>query len=106
MRIIDISVSIGGTIPTWPGSPGCTIRRFMSLESGDAANCSELKMDVHMGTHVDAPSHLLLGAKMVSELQLADCIGPAEVRELKSVGRVRRTELLQSDRGRRRRPRP
>jgi arylformamidase len=51
----------------------------MSIEKGDDANVTQLSMDVHSGTHVDAPSHFLAGGKTVEEMGLAPFIGPAVV---------------------------
>jgi arylformamidase len=66
-------------LPTWPGSPGIATTLRMSIGTGDDANVTQLSMDVHSGTHVDAPSHFLAGGKTVEELGLAPFIGPAVV---------------------------
>jgi arylformamidase len=75
----DISVSLEGDLPTWPGSPGVLTTLRMSIGRGDDANVTQLSIDVHSGTHVDAPRHFVDDAKTLDELGLEPFIGPAVV---------------------------
>jgi arylformamidase len=76
---LDISVTLDSDLPTWPGSPGIATTLRMSIDEGDDANVTQLSMDVHSGTHIDAPRHFLAGGKTVEELGLEPFIGPAVV---------------------------
>jgi arylformamidase len=51
----------------------------MSIERGDAANVTQLSMDVHSGTHVDAPCHFIDTGQSIDELGLDPFVGPAVV---------------------------
>lgn len=82
MRIIDISAPLDGAGPYWPGSPGCSLHAEMHVARGDKVTNSTLRMDVHAGTHVDAPAHHLLGGATVDCLPLDAMIGPALVVEV------------------------
>lgn len=75
----DISVALTGDLPTWPGSPGVTTRLRNSIAAGDVANVTQLSIDVHSGTHVDAPRHFLDRGETLEELGLDPFIGPAVV---------------------------
>jgi arylformamidase len=75
----DISVALDRDIPTWPGSPGVVTRFRTAITEGDDANVTQLSMDVHTGTHVDAPRHFLDGDATLEELGLEPFIGPAIV---------------------------
>jgi len=77
--IIDISVPVRPDMPTWPGSVGVRLTRTMRLEAGDSANVSRLDCDLHVGTHVDAPWHVLEGGDTVEQLPLDTLIGVAVV---------------------------
>ena len=66
-------------LPIWPGSPGVRATARMSIAAGDDANVSQLAMDVHTGTHVDAPHHFVDGAAAVEDLGLGPFVGPALV---------------------------
>lgn len=63
----------------WPNSPGVAHSRFLKLEDGDPANASGLTMDVHCGTHIDAPLHTLRDGAAMSAVSLDACVGTAEV---------------------------
>ncbi len=77
--LIDISVPLHSVIPVWPGSTGYLITQSSCLENGDAYMNSMLDMDVHAGTHVDAPCHFIPGAASSETLPLEALIGPARV---------------------------
>ncbi len=77
--LIDISVPLHSGIPVWPGSTGYLLTQTSCLENGDASMNSMLDMDVHVGTHVDAPCHFIPGAASSEALPLEALIGPARV---------------------------
>src|SRR5580658_4373262 len=75
----DISVALDGDLPTWPGSPGVRTQLRTSMGEGDDANVTQLSIDVHTGTHIDAPRHFVDHGKTVEELGLDPFIGSALV---------------------------
>lgn len=84
MELIDISVSLGPGLPTWPGSPGVSTVPLLRRGNGDIANASELRMDVHCGTHVDAPRHFVDDGKTIDQIQLSQLSGRALVIQVPS----------------------
>ncbi len=72
-------------MPIWPGSVGLRLTQIMRLDAGDSANVSRLECDVHVGTHVDAPRHLVKNGCTVEQLSLDTLIGPAFVAYLPDV---------------------
>jgi len=74
--MLDISIPLDGSTPTWPGSPGFDTGELLSMEKGDPANVSSLTLDVHTGTHVDAPRHFLPHGSTVESLDLGAMVGP------------------------------
>jgi len=74
---IDISVQLSDRIPKWPGSSGCSIIRVRSIALGDLTTDSCLSCDVHSGTHIDAPAHILPNGATVESLPFETLIGPA-----------------------------
>jgi arylformamidase len=95
--IVDISVPLRSPMPTWPGSVGLTLTQTQSIAAGGAANVSRLDTDVHMGTHVDAPSHFLANGATVETLQLDELIGPAWVSHLPGIQAVTASDLQAAD---------
>jgi arylformamidase len=81
-RVYDISLPIEPGLMTWPTSPGFRMRRAMDLAAGDPANVTELKMDVHTGTHVEAPLHFLPEGAALDTLSIERFVGTAVVVEV------------------------
>jgi arylformamidase len=75
----DISLPLDSNLPIWPGSPGVLTTSRESIKHGDMANVTQLSMDVHTGTHVDAPRHFIDAGSSVDELGLSPFVGPALV---------------------------
>jgi arylformamidase len=75
----DISVILDADLPIWPGSPGVVATSRMSISRADAANVTQLNIDVHSGTHVDAPRHFIDHGATVEELGLDPFVGAAVV---------------------------
>jgi arylformamidase len=75
----DISVALDSDLPIWPGSPGVLTKLRMSIGQGDDADVTQLSIDVHTGTHVDAPRHCIANAETLEELGLDPFIGDAVV---------------------------
>nr|GEX59299.1 putative cyclase family protein [Tanacetum cinerariifolium] len=59
-QIIDISHRYHPDMPSWDSDNGVgeIIRLPKSMKNGSLANNSEMKMETHTGTHVDAPGHV------------------------------------------------
>jgi arylformamidase len=77
--VIDISAGVGEELPIWPTSLGWDISRTRDVLRGDPVTESYLKMDVHCGTHVDAPLHHLAEGTGVDGLDPAAFLGPVLV---------------------------
>ena len=87
-KIIDISVGIHSQMPTWPHSKKFALEPIMRLENGDEANVSQLDMEIHIGTHVDAPWHFVSGAKTIDQVPLNILMGEATVVEMPDVSSI------------------
>lgn len=82
MRIVDISLPISPSLPVWPGDPPVRIERLSLISEGADANVSQISCGVHMGTHVDAPSHFIDSGLGVETLALEVLVGPTYVLDL------------------------
>jgi len=91
--IVDISVTLGRGLPTWPGSMGMRLERVCRMEKGDKANVSKLTCDVHTGTHIDAPAHFISGGNTVARIPLNLLIGDAIVGDLPNVSIITPSDL-------------
>jgi arylformamidase len=89
----DITVELDSELPTWPGSPGVTTPLRASIEVGNEANITQLSLDVHTGTHVDAPRHFVADGETVEDLGLEPFIGPVIVLDTGPVNEITATVL-------------
>jgi kynurenine formamidase len=78
MHVIDLSHPLNPDTPVYPGtprvelSPACTLAADGFLEH-------RLTVSTHVGTHVDAPAHLVLGAATLDDLPADRFVGRAVV---------------------------
>ena len=63
----------------YPGDPKPTYRRIKAFEQGDQSTVTEVTMQVHAATHMDAPIHRVAGGKGIDEIPLSKCIGACAV---------------------------
>jgi arylformamidase len=81
MKYYDISVPISPETITWADDHPPIINRERSIEQGDYVNLSSLQMNIHTGTHVDAPSHFIHKGKTINQMDLSPFMGEAWVVE-------------------------
>ncbi len=92
-KLIDISVPLHAGLPVWPGSHGVHISRLMNVADGDIANVSRLDIDVHSGTHIDAPLHFLDGTDTTDDIDLGKFLGPCFVADFRGRSRITAADL-------------
>lgn len=76
MKIIDLSHSISPDIPVYPGTEPPV---FITGSSIDEVGFLEKKITMysHTGTHIDAPAHIINGAKCLDQLSIEHFYGRA-----------------------------
>ena len=84
MKAVDISVPIRNAMTVYRGNPRVRVRPAMTLAK-DGVNLSQICLGSHTGTHVDAPSHFIKGARGIDGLDLSLFLGPAWVADLRAV---------------------
>lgn len=84
----DISRPLREGIAAWPGSPGFRVFVHQSIADGAESNASGIEMDVHVGTHVDAPAHFIQGGATLDGVGLHPFVGPAYVAEIDDTDRI------------------
>lgn len=72
--IIDLSVPINEQTPVYPGDPAVKIAPAGNLERD--GYCDHLiSLGTHVGTHIDAPAHMVAGGKTLNQIPLDHFIG-------------------------------
>ncbi len=54
----------------YPDSKENTLTRLMDMKNGELYNYSELTINMHAGTHIDAPLHFIDDGKTIAEMPL------------------------------------
>lgn len=78
MRVIDLSHPIVTGMPVYPGDPEVTVSESLTVQT-DGVAVARLELGSHSGTHLDAPSHSIVGGRTVERLSLDRLHGPAFV---------------------------
>ncbi|MFC5338961.1 cyclase family protein [Leucobacter denitrificans] len=78
MRFVDLSHPIATGMPVYPGDPEVAIEHALTIDT-DGVAVDQLSLGSHSGTHLDAPSHSIVGGRTVDELSLEQLWGRARV---------------------------
>lgn len=76
--IIDLTHTLQNGMPVYPGTPHPSFKRYRTIEKDGYAE-TRLDISTHMGTHIDAPAHIIPGAKQLDEFPLEQFTGQAFV---------------------------
>ena len=88
----DISLNIKEGMLSFPGD---TIPEFNKIKeiNQDNYNLSNMRVSVHVGTHVDAPSHFIKNGRTIDEISPERFIGDVQVIEIEDEKEIRKSEL-------------
>jgi arylformamidase len=64
---------------SWDDGPGPVIDRYLRIEDGELVNNTRVLLDLHAGTHVDAPYHFLANGGRIDAVDLERLCGPCYV---------------------------
>ncbi|MEC9475765.1 MAG: cyclase family protein [Planctomycetota bacterium] len=79
MNLIDISPSLNPSIAVFPGDSPLTREVLLDLRNDDNLTLSTMRSTVHLGSHLDAPSHYDVDGISIEQVDLERCIGPVDV---------------------------
>ncbi|HMF08654.1 MAG TPA: cyclase family protein [Thermoanaerobaculia bacterium] len=88
LRVIDISRPIGEETEPWEGDVPFSWRATARLVEGSLFESTCFTMSSHLGTHVDAPSHVLPAGRAIGDVSLNAFLGPARVVDLPGRGEI------------------
>ena len=78
MKLIDLTYPFTDLMPTYPGDPKPSLEQFARIER-EGYTDHWLQTGMHVGTHMDAPAHMIKGGRMVHELPLGGMYGKGRV---------------------------
>ncbi|SET76491.1 Kynurenine formamidase [Natronincola peptidivorans] len=84
MKIIDLTQMMHADMPVFPGTEKPIFYPANTLEK-DGFIETKLSLYSHTGTHIDAPGHMLLGGKLLNQLEISHFIGKATVLDVSTM---------------------
>lgn len=78
MKIIDLTQPLFSGMPVYPGDPEVKIEQVHTLEK-QGWNLRTLFLNTHLGTHVNAPAHMMNNGKTLDDFPLEVFCGKAVV---------------------------
>lgn len=97
---IDISVPfpVDKPMPYFPTDPqGPSVTRIFDRTKGDPVTMSQININSHNGTHIDAPFHFMAEGTTIDMMPLDTGIGPARVIEIKDPESIKLEEVEPHD---------
>ena len=97
MKLIDISWPIFSGMTEYKNRSSFESKDVKSYER-DGARETMLCMNMHTGTHVDAPAHFIKGAKTIDQLDPGSLMGPCRVLDfMQLTEKITRADLEQCE---------
>ncbi len=92
MKLIDLTLTISESIPSFPGSPKPQFILWSDLND-DGYNLELLFLSSHTGTHLDAPYHFVKNGLKINQIPLERLIGQAIIIKLTKTKNATITKL-------------
>src|SRR3989344_988787 len=74
MKVIDLTHTFDEDMPSYPGDPKATLEQVAFIDK-DTYNDHKITTVMHVGTHIDAPLHMIAGGKRIDEIGPEKLIG-------------------------------
>lgn len=94
MTVTDLSQLISPQMSVYPGSEPPVFNTICTLEK-DRFVEKKIIFSSHIGTHIDAPAHILPGAKTLDEFPVSHFFGQAAVLDVTAEKTITKTALEQ-----------
>lgn len=75
MRTIDLTHEFTPDMPSYPGDPKAELTQVATITK-DTFTDHKVTTTMHVGTHMDAPLHMIEGGAYMSQIPLEQCFGP------------------------------
>lgn len=74
MKLVDLSVPLNEKTPVYPGDPVTKIEQGGVLDTSGYED-HYVCVGTHVGTHVDAPAHMIKGGKTLNQIEVDKFVG-------------------------------
>lgn len=83
-EIYDISPKIHSKTPIFPGDIPFSRKIHQNFNEGKSYSLSSIESTLHIGAHIDAPSHFSSQGRSIDEIPLENFLGPCQVLHISS----------------------
>lgn len=83
MKLIDLTHEINPRMSVFPGTKLYTLEQTATYETNFYME-HKMTLTTHLGTHIDAPSHIIDGGKRLSELSVEAFVGNGIVMDVRN----------------------
>ena len=87
MKIIDLTHTFTDDMPVYPGDPKSELKQVAHIDK-DTYSDHQLKTVMHVGTHMDAPFHMVEDGKKMDEIEPDRFIGPGVVVDVRGMKKI------------------
>jgi kynurenine formamidase len=74
MKLTDLTHTFTSNMPVYPGDPKSSLEQVAFIEK-DTYNDHKLTSVMHVGTHMDAPFHMVFGGRKMDEIEVEKFFG-------------------------------
>lgn len=92
MKVIDLTHWINENMPVYPDTEKPKIKKVGILET-DGFRESKFTMCSHIGTHIDAPAHMIEKSAYLNELNISNFIGKATILDFTNKSKIELKDL-------------
>ncbi len=100
MKIVDLSVALSEQTPIYPGDPETKIIPAGIFEK-DGYNDHYISVGTHVGTHIDAPLHMLAEGKTLDQFPIEHFVGRGRLIEVENntfdLEKVKQADIEEGD---------
>lgn len=87
MKLIDLTHTFTSDMPVYPGDPNSSLEQIAHIDS-DTFNDHKLTSAMHVGTHMDAPLHMIKDGKTMNEISLNRFLGKGLLLDVREKTRI------------------
>ncbi len=82
MKLFDLSQPLNQEVPFWPYYPPFEVK-YIKRKSEHGVNAQYIQTSNHMGTHLDAPRHVVTNGMTIDQIPLEWLYGPSVIVDLR-----------------------
>lgn len=87
MKIIDLTHTFNANMPVYPGDPKSSLEQVAFIEN-DTFNDHKISTVMHVGTHMDAPLHMIADGKKIDAIAPDRFIGNGIVIDVRGKAKI------------------